>query len=246
MTINALKLCRLHMQELHGFLREVLSQAHNLLPGKEEQPMVEQLGTAVEEYSTALRQDITNSVTPALQQAGLKAEEAIRFTRNYIKALCNAPVASTATIARHILDECFYRYSDPSGLNQNAKSGMYTHILGRLEKWPAEEKRVLDLECWIERMRDCYTQYTELREAYTAEAITNITGLKRATREKAEQAYRRMVITINALITLYGEETYAEFAATLNTIIAQKKAVIAARRTRRENEGNSNEEECAS
>lgn len=242
MKIMPFRVSRLYMEELHGFLREVLSHAHNLLPGKEEQPMVAQLEAVVEEYSAALRQDIANPFSETVEQADRETEEAIRAIRNYVKALCDDPDIASATIARRILDECFYRYSDPSSIGASVRYGMYTHILGQLEGLPAEEKSALGLERWIERMAHCFAQYTELYEAHTTEAITYITGLNRTMRDKAEQAYRKMVIAINALVTLYGDDVYGEFVDTLNTIIAKKRAVIAARRTRKENKEMDNNE----
>ena len=237
MRIEPINLPRLRMEELHGFLREVLSVSYGLLTEAEDVSLLDKLSAAVDEYAAALRQDQKSALTPSLQAADAAAEEALRGTRTYIKALRADPDKAAAAVARSMFEQCFFRYEEPSGLSVLEKYGMYAIILRLLEEWPAEERGLLGLDRWVARMRRCYDRYEELREERAYENVDYIVGLSTTTRIAVEGAYRSFVRSINAFVVVHGEERYAELVDTLNLIIGKMKAVIAARRTRAANAG---------
>lgn len=235
MRIEPINLPRLRMEELHGFLREVLSSSYGLLTEAEDVSLLDKLSAAVDEYAAALRQEQKSALTPSLQEADAAAEEALRGARAYIKALRADPDEAAAAVARSMFEQCFFRYEDPSNLSVLERYGMYAIILELLEKWPAEERGLLELDRWVARMRRCYDRYEALREERAYEAVDYIVGLSTTTRIAVEEAYRSFVRSIDAFAVVYGEERYAELVGTLNVIVGKMKAVIAARRTRAAN-----------
>ena len=56
-------------------------------------------------------------------------------------------------------------------------------------------------------------------------------GVIKKRREEADEAYRRLVETVNALIVINGDAPYLAFVKPVNALINEMRATLAARRT---------------
>lgn len=67
--------------------------------------------------------------------------------------------------------------------------------------------------------------------ASTAEESARIVGIVKQSRQTADQAYDKLVETVNTLVVVEGETSYATFIDHMNTLIDRQKTVLKSRST---------------
>lgn len=237
---------RMHVEEDFGFLKLVENEAKACFNDSEggSPSEISVLSTtspllttsldtfydAVGGFDTALKE--SNSVPSAktASEADVERDLAWRGGNAYVKAMTAHPdpaIASTAEEAKALFD----KYGDPTDLPQTEESGVLHNLTQDLQALSAEKRTALALDAWIENLTAKETAFLEAVQDRTAEESARIVGIVKQSRQTADQAYDKLVETVNALVVVEGEASYATFIDHMNTLIDRQKTVLKSRST---------------
>ena len=117
------------------------------------------------------------------------------------------------------------------------------NLLQDLFALPEEKRTSLALDAWIEDLRAKEEAFLAAVQARTAEEAEKTVGIIKQARQAADLAYDKLAGTVNALVVVEGEATYATFIDHMNTLIDRQKTVLKTRSTLNEKKSEQTETE---
>ena len=128
------------------------------------------------------------------------------------------PVESLAEAAKvlnqHIKD---YRIDVQAQLDK--ETGLLVNFIQDLEGKFAEQVKALSLTAFVEKLKAANEEVRALTGQRTDERSARTAGALKAARAASDEAYRMLVLHVNAHALLEGEEAYAAFIGYANTEI---------------------------
>ena len=137
---------------------------------------------------------------------------------------------ATATAAMEV-KRLFDTYGDPTSLAQTEESGVLHNLIQDLKALDAEKARLLALTPWINNLENKEKAFKEAAQKRTDEKSRVIVGVVKQCRSEADNAYRQLVSTVNALCLIEGEEKYTTFIDHVNVMIDERKTILRTRST---------------
>jgi hypothetical protein len=137
-----------------------------------------------------------------------------------------------------------------TGLPYDAESAAVANLLQEFEGKYSAEVKVAGLDAWVAELRKRNDTFDRLAKAYNEQQATKPPFRFKDVRRETDEAYRNIVLVINALIVMEGEAAYAPFVTELNGLIKHYNDLLAQHlgrnRAKRQNEetaesGNGNE-----
>lgn len=239
---------RLRVEEDFGFLKLVQTEAKtcfaksdsespdeiNLLAVGAVSPLLTTaLGTvdkAIDEFDAALKESASSPSTKAASAADMERDSAWRGMITYVRAMTAHPAEANRTIALEVKN-LFDKYGDPTDKPQAEESGLLHNLIQDLQALPAEKRTALTLDVWITDLEAKEEAFLAAVKERTAEQSARMVGIVKQSRQKADEAYDRLVETVNALVLLEGEADYATFIEHVNVLIDRQKTVLKTRST---------------
>ena len=228
----------MRVQEDFGFHKLVKERVPNL-------PLVESttgysvgLKTASEAYEAKVKEldkvlKIAASVPSALE-ASKKDEardKAWAIMRAFVRASVPNPDAEIAAIAIEA-DRNFNKYGDLSKYTQVDQTGRMDTLIQDLRDMGTTTLTTAGFTPFFNNLVQKENEFEaamKLREDEKGELPSP--GVIKQRREEADEAYRRLVETVNALIVINGDAPYLAFVKPVNALINEIRATLAARRT---------------
>ena len=140
------------------------------------------------------------------------------------------PDVATATAAMEV-KRLFDTYGYPTSLAQTEESGVLHNLIQDLKALDAEKARLLALTPWINNLENKEKAFKEAAQKRTDEKSRVIVGVVKQCRSEADNAYRQLVSTVNALCLIEGEEKYTTFIDHVNVMIDERKTILRTRST---------------
>lgn len=232
---------RLQVPEAFNFFLRVDEAANALLKLESDKAMVNDYHAAVVAFDEVLVRSRKNSKTATQSEADEAFDKIFRSARNYAKAMSGHPTAAVATEGV-VLWDIFQKYGDISSLNYDKEYSYAHNLVQDLEALTSEQMEQLHFAPWYEALVIGVATFTSARTSKTMEDATYITGLVEENRQATSAAYKNLVLRVNALAVVNGEEPYAQFIDFVTQVIEDAKALIKQRDTRNANAKKEEEE----
>ena len=235
-TIKAFNLSPLHVEEDFGFLKQFHDEAVTLRGGSggdSESPdeiadevnpvldgQISAFETKLDAFDEALKSSSSLPSTALATDADVERDSAWRGANAYVKA-------TAAMEVKRLFDT----YGDPTSLAQTEESGVLHNLIQDLKALDAEKARLLALTPWINNLENKEKAFKEAAQKRTDEKSRVIVGVVKQCRSEADNAYRQLVSTVNALCLIEGEEKYTTFIDHVNVMIDERKTILRTRST---------------
>ena len=245
-TIKAFNLSPLHVEEDFGFLKQFHDEAVTLRGGSggdSESPdeiadevnpvldgQISAFETKLDAFDEALKSSSSLPSTALATDADVERDSAWRGANAYVKAMTEHPDVATATAAMEV-KRLFDTYGDPTSLAQTEESGVLHNLIQDLKALDAEKARLLALTPWINNLENKEKAFKQAAQKRTDEKSRVIVGVVKQCRSEADNAYRQLVSTVNALCLIEGEEKYTTFIDHVNVMIDERKTILRTRST---------------
>lgn len=251
--INTLDLGKLRTEESFGFHKQVETETEHL-PEYDDRPVIESINTIRQARSTeggspalddavnaykekvdALDDALKNSATvpgaATATAADIARDSSWRGCNNYLKAMTAHPDEAIRATAGEV-KSLFDKYGDPTSLSQTEESGMLHNLIQDLKALDGSKLTALAFDPWLADLETSETTFLSAVKVRTEEESTRVVGIVKQSRQAADDAYRKLVETVNALSVINGAEPYALFTDHLNVLIDRQKTVLKTRATK--------------
>lgn len=254
--INTFNVKQLRTEESFGFHKQVETETAYLPNDSEDdRPVIESLDentptvrnsvgsspaltAAIDKYTTAV-----NTFDDALKDSGTVPgvavataadevrDKAWRGSNAYLKAMTAHPDEAVRATAKEV-KSLFDKYGDPTTLSQTEESGVLHNLLQDLKTLDSSKLTAIAFNPWLADMESSEETFLETVKVRTEEESTRVVGIVKQSRLAADDAYRKLVETVNALSVINGAEPYALFTDHLNVLIDRQKTVLKTRATK--------------
>lgn len=197
---------------------------------------------AVNEFDSALKAPNTTPSARTASDADYDRDQSWRGINAYTKAMTAHPDEAVAAIANEA-KALFDKYGDPTNSPQTEESGVLHNLLQDLFALAEEKRTSLALDAWIEDLKAKEAAFQAAVQARTTEEAEQTVGIIKQSRQTADLAYDKLVETVNALVVVEGEATYATFIDHMNALIDRQKTVLKTRSTLNEKKSEQTETE---
>ena len=230
-------LSRLHMAEFLGILLNIKDLVRSLFHEGSDREMADQFVQAVDAFDEVAEGNRRNSFTAQQRAADRAFDELHSNAYTYARLMVHHPLPEVREAARGLY-ELFYKYGRIAHQRLSMEYAKAHLLLRELQDLPAQQIETLHFAPWLEAMQATADRFQTINMQKTAEDAATITGVVRTQRHHAEQAFRSLNIKVNALYVIYQSPHYEKYIDTVNIYIADARAKIKARRTRKKNAEN--------
>lgn len=158
----------------------------------------------------------------------------------YVKAMMFYPgeaVAEAARMAKALID----KYGDPRYKPQTEESGILHNLIQDFEAGMEENFSNLQVEVWVTDLKNKNQRFLDYSRMRNEEESARQVGVVKEKILLVNEAYRKLIDTVNAMVLLNGEAKFASFIDQVNNLIDRQKTVLKARAT---NNAKKNDEEA--
>lgn len=242
--VKTIGLTNLRTEENFGFQMDVKKLADELLPttgsleteGLPESSVtlltdvVEKHEAAVTDLDGALKDSASVPSGKLAAEAELERDSSWRGLNNYVKAMTAYPegtLAEEALAAKALID----KYGDPTDKPQTEESGILHNLIQDLEAGKEESFPNLQADVWITDLKNKNQKFLDYSKTRTEEEAARQVGIVKEKTLLVNDAYRKLIETVNAMTLLHGEEKFAAFIDQMNVLIDRQKTVLKTRAT---------------
>lgn len=183
---------------------------------------------------TALDDALKGSASVPSSTLAAEAEQgrdgAWRGLNNYVKAMTAYPegtVAAEALAAKALID----KYGDPTDKPQTEESGILHNLIQDLENGKEGSFPNLQVDVWVTDLKNKNQRFLDFSKMRTEEEAARQVGIVKEKILWVNEAYRKLIDTVNAMVLLNGEAKFASFIDQMNILIDRQKTVLKARAT---------------
>lgn len=195
---------------------------------------------AVTALDDALKDSASVPSSTLATEAEQQRDGAWRGLNNYVKAMTAYPeenVAAEALAAKALID----KYGDPTDKPQTEESGILHNLIQDFEAGMEENFSNLQVEVWVTDLKNKNQRFLDYSRMRNEEESARQVGVVKEKILLVNEAYRKLIDTVNAMVLLNGEAKFASFIDQMNNLIDRQKTVLKARAT---NNAKKNDEEA--
>ena len=123
------------------------------------------------------------------------------------------------------------KYGDPTDKPQTEESGILHNLIQDLENGKEESFPNLQVDVWLTDLKNKNQKFLEYSKSRTEEEAARQVGIVKEKILLVNEAYRKLIDTVNAMVLLNGEAKFASFIDQMNILIDRQKTVLKARAT---------------
>lgn len=184
------------------------------------------LREAVKAEDENLQVSAKSLTTDKIAEADRLRDQLYAGYKKAVAGYAGFPVESMAeaakTLNQHIKD---YKIDVQAQLDK--ETGLLVNFVQDLEGKLAEQVKALSLTAFVEKLKSANEDVRELTSQRTDERTAKTAGALKAARAASDEAYKMLVLHVNAHALIEGEESYAAFIDYANTEIEHfRKEVI--------------------
>lgn len=195
---------------------------------------------AVIALDDALKDSASVPSSTLATEAEQQRDGAWRGLNNYVKAMTAYPeedVAAEALAAKALID----KYGDPTNKPQTEESGILHNLIQDFEADMDENFSNLMVEVWVTDLKNKNQRFLDYSRMRNEEESARQVGVVKEKILLVNEAYRKLIDTVNAMVLLNGEAKFVSFIDQVNNLIDRQKTVLKARAT---NNAKKNDEEA--
>lgn len=185
---------------------------------------------AVTALDDALKDSASVPSSTLATEAEQQRDRAWRGLNNYVKAMTAYPeedVAAEALAAKALID----KYGDPTDKPQTEESGILHNLIQDFEADMDENFSNLMVEVWVTDLKNKNQRFLDYSRMRNEEESARQVGVVKEKILLVNEAYRKLIDTVNAMVLLNGEAKFASFIDQMNILIDRQKTVLKARAT---------------
>lgn len=144
-----------------------------------------------------------------------------------ITAYPEGTVAAEALAAKALID----KYGDPTDKPQTEESGILHNLIQDLENGKEGSFPNLQVDVWLTDLKNKNQRFLDFSKMRTEEEAARQVGIVKEKILLVNEAYRKLIDTVNAMVLLNGEAKFTSFIDQMNILIDRQKTVLKARAT---------------
>ncbi|MBD5436734.1 MAG: hypothetical protein HDR36_09595 [Treponema sp.] len=164
-------------------------------------------------------------VTDKIAAADRLRDQLYAGYKKAVAGYVNFPVESLAEAAK-VLNQHIKDYKIDVKAQLDKETGLLVNFIQDLEGKFAEQVKALSLTAFVEKLKAANEDVRELTSQRTDERSAKTAGALKAARTASDEAYKMLVLHVNAHALIEGEEAYAAFIDYANTEIAHFKQEV--------------------
>ncbi len=187
---------------------------------------VKSLREAVTAEDESLKISAKSLTTDKIADADRLRDQLYAGYKKAVGGYVNFPVEEMADAAK-VLNQHIKDYKIDTQAQLDKETGLLVNFVQDLEGKFAEQVKALSLTAFVEKLKAANEEVRTLTSQRTDERSAKTAGALKAARTASDEAYRMLVLHVNAHALLEGEEAYAAFIDYANTEIEHfKKEVL--------------------
>ncbi len=183
------------------------------------------LREAVTAEDESLKISTKSLTTDKIADADRLRDQLYAGYKKAVAGYTNFPVEEMAEAAK-VLNQHIKDYKIDVQAQLDKETGLLVNFIQDLEGKFAEQVKALSLGAFVEKLKAANEEVRSLTGQRTDERSAKTAGALKAARAVSDEAYRMLVLHVNAHALLEGEEAYAVFIDYANTEIAHFKQEV--------------------
>ncbi|MCH5282960.1 MAG: hypothetical protein J1E59_04825 [Treponema sp.] len=189
-------------------------------------PQVAALRSAVADEDENLKISAKSLTTDKIAAADRLRDQLYAGYKKAVGGYTNFPVESLADAAK-VLNQHIKDYKIDVQAQLDKETGLLVNFIQDLEGKYKPQVEALSLGVFVEKLKAANEEVRDLTGQRTDERSAKTAGALKTARAVSDEAYRMLVLHVNAHALLEGEEAYAAFIDYANTEIGHfKKEVL--------------------
>lgn len=178
----------------------------------------------------ALKISQKSLLTDDIVAADRKRDELYMAYRKLVKGSLNAPLDEMAEAAK-VLNQNIKDYGIDPQMQLDKETGLLANLLGDLTDKYASQVKTLGLTAYVTALETANDAVNALIMQRAEENSVKVAGALKTARAATDEAYKKLIKLVNALMTVEGEEGYEDFANYMNEEIDRyHKEVLTAKK----------------
>ena len=239
MKISTINIARLRVQEDFGF-QELVKNETDQLPLLESasgytaglKTDVENHGKAFGEFDTALK--AASSVPSAAEVSNLDRQRDDSCTKLYtfVRGVSGHPDKEKAKVGAEAV-AVFKKYGGGSIVDQpqNQESGTLRNLIQDFRAMDVSKLTQTGIKDFVDDLEQKQTAYLAAVKKRAKEERSELTGVIKQKRKACDEAYLKLIETVNALVVVNGDAPYRGFVESVTSHINHQKSTLANRQT---------------
>ena len=186
---------------------------------------VKAFSAAVTAEDENLKISAKSLVTDKIAEADRLRDQLYAGYKKAVASYVNFPVESLAEAAK-VLNQHIKDYKIDVKAQLDKETGLLVNFVQDLEGKFAEQVKALSLTAFVEKLKAANEEVRELTGQRTDERSAKTAGALKAARTASDEAYKMLVLHVNAHALIEGEEAYAAFIDYANTEISHFKQEV--------------------
>ncbi len=237
--ITNFSLHNLSNAEALGYLL-IVAEKTDLLTLARDADKVKSFLSAVGAYSDVGKPTLANSFTTVRKEADKVMKDLCLGLRYYVNGFVYHPSEEARQAGAEVF-AMIKKYKFSANMGYKHRYPRISSLLASLKELPTDKYNLLGLDVWVEAMSSAYDDFMSLTDEAIAEESLRKVGILTVLRKEAQEAYYTLVRYVNSGVVINSEEPYADFIDNANVLVAEYKAHLAARSTRRKNADDAND-----
>ena len=180
---------------------------------------------ALREAATAEDENLQISAKSLTTDKIVEADQLYAGYKKAVAGYAGFPMADMADAAK-VLQQHIKDYKIDVKAQLDKETGLLVNFIQDLEGKFAEQVKALSLTAFVEKLKAANEEMRALTRQRTDERSAKTAGALKAARSASDEAYRMLVLHVNAHALLEGEAAYAAFIDYANTEIAHFKQEV--------------------
>lgn len=178
--------------------------------------------SAIQKEDAALKLSNKSLTTDDIVAADKEQDKLLGKYKKAVKSYLDFPNADIAKAAK-VLNQHLTDYSIKTTWQIDKEAGMVKNLVNDLKDKYATEVETLGLSVFVTELTRANSTLIELLNLRTEERMTQEIGAMKAARAEVDNAYRTLILIVNAYMVVEGEEKYSDFALFMNALIKEFK-----------------------
>lgn len=163
-----------------------------------------------------------SAVTDEIEAADRERDKLFSGYRAAVKGFLNMPVADVAKAAA-VLEQHLKDYHIDPSMQLDRETGLIANLVADCESKYDEEVVKLGIKPYVTALKAANGKVRELIKTRTDDNAGSVAGALRAARRQSDEAYRKFVHAVNALVVIDTAHSYANFVDYVNEVIRRYK-----------------------
>lgn len=180
---------------------------------------------AIQAEDDALKLSQKSLITDDIMEADKQRDALYGKFKQSVKSYLSFPDNEIALAAK-VINQSLKDYAIDPAMQMDKETGMLSNLIQDLQGKLAAQVTTLNLGLFVTQMKKYNDLVITLVASRTEERTSKIVGATKAARQQVDEAYRQLILVVNAYIIVQGESKYKAFAEYMNALIREYKVNV--------------------